>query len=74
MHCVRGWLVTAAEKYLRPLGARPHWAKWFYSTSKELAPLFPRWNDFIQLRDKLDPRGVFQNPYLRRVLGGYKQS
>ena len=31
--------------------------------------LYPRFDDFLALRDRLDPDRVFTNPYLRRVLG-----
>ena len=28
------------------------------------------WNDFLEVRGKLDPQGLFRNEYLDRVLGG----
>ena len=31
--------------------------------------LYPRFADFLAMRDRLDPDRVFANPYLRRVLG-----
>ena len=34
-----------------------------------LARVYPRWDEFQQLRDRLDPDRVFTNPYLDRVLG-----
>lgn len=30
---------------------------------------YPRFGDFLALRDRLDPDRVFDNAYLRRVLG-----
>ena len=30
---------------------------------------YPRFDDFVALRDRLDPERMFQNPYLQRVLG-----
>jgi L-gulonolactone oxidase len=58
-----------AEAIFRNHGGRPHWGKMHYLSAKELAPLYPRWNDFQQLRRELDPRGMFMNAYLERLLG-----
>jgi hypothetical protein len=30
---------------------------------------YPRFDDFVALRDRLDPTRMFQNPYLARILG-----
>ena len=38
-------------------------------TAADLAPAYPRFGDFLALRDRFDPDRVFANPYLRRVLG-----
>lgn len=35
-----------------------------------LRALYPRFDDFTALRDRLDPHRAFRNPYLDRVLGG----
>ncbi len=35
----------------------------------DLAPEYPRFADFLALRDRLDPDRLFSNPYLDRVLG-----
>lgn len=50
-------------------GGRPHWGKMHTRTQAELAGLYPRFDDFVALRDELDPQRVFGNPYLERVLG-----
>ena len=31
---------------------------------------YPRFDDFVAVRDKLDPQRTFGNDYLTRVLGG----
>ena len=55
---------------LTPLGARPHWGKLFLADATAIAGLYPRLPDFARLVDRLDPRGVFANDWLReRVLG-----
>lgn len=56
-----------AEAILRAHGGRPHWGKLHSLTARELAPLYPRWEDFHAQRRRLDPRGRFLNPYLRRL-------
>lgn len=58
-----------AEDVLRQHGGRPHWGKWHRLGARELAGLYPRWNDFARVRDALDPDGRFLNDHLRRLLG-----
>jgi xylitol oxidase len=49
---------------------RPHWGKLFLADATAIAGLYPRLPDFARLVDRLDPRGVFANDWLReRVLG-----
>lgn len=54
---------------LRPLGARPHWGKELDHDAAELASLYPEHGRFRALRDELDPDRVFDNAFLRQVLG-----
>ena len=60
---------TACEKILREHGGRPHWGKMHGMTRRDLAELYPRFDDFLALRDGLDPQRVFANAHLDRVLG-----
>ena len=57
------------EPILRAHDGRPHWGKVHTRTAADLAPVYPRFADFLALRDRLDPQRVFANDYLRRVLG-----
>jgi FAD-linked oxidoreductase len=59
----------AAEAILRSYGGRPHWGKMHSLTTRELRPLYPRWDDFQAVRRRLDPTGLFLNAYLRTLLG-----
>ncbi len=61
-------VLPAIEAALLPLGGRPHWGKCFVATATELAPLYPRWDDFRALRAERDPTGKFGNAFLDRVL------
>jgi L-gulono-1,4-lactone dehydrogenase len=60
---------AATEQVLRPLGARPHWGKLHGRTAGDLAPSYPRWTAFQEVRAALDPAGTFGNDHLDRVLG-----
>jgi len=46
---------------------RPHWAKVTHYTKQELKDQYPKWDDFKVLKDKLDPKGMFMNDFLRRI-------
>jgi xylitol oxidase len=61
-------LLPSIEAALLPLGARPHWGKWFAATASSLRPLYPRFDDFRALASRLDPAGKFRNAYLARTL------
>lgn len=50
-------------------GGRPHWAKKHRLTAADLAPRYPRWNDFHAVRSAFDPDGTFATPYVRALLG-----
>jgi xylitol oxidase len=58
------------EAELSPFAARPHWGKLFHAGASELAPLYPRFGDFVALADRLDPAGKFRNSFLERTLFG----
>ncbi|MDZ4298281.1 MAG: D-arabinono-1,4-lactone oxidase [Moraxellaceae bacterium] len=49
-------------------GGRPHWGKLHSLSAKELAPLYPHWQDFAKVRQRLDPHGRMLNAHLRKVL------
>jgi len=48
---------------------RPHWGKRNPLDADALRKLYPRFDDFLGVRDRLDPGGVFANDYTDRVLG-----
>jgi L-gulonolactone oxidase len=50
-------------------GGRPHWGKVHTLAGAQLARLYPRWDDFLALRERMDPSGRFLSPYLRRLFG-----
>ena len=59
----------AVEAVCEPLGGRPHWGKQHYRDADSLRKVYPKFDDFLSVRDRLDPTRVFTNKYLDRVLG-----
>ncbi|WP_087130596.1 D-arabinono-1,4-lactone oxidase [Microbacterium esteraromaticum] len=59
----------AVEKIMLDHGGRPHWGKLHTLGADQLRDRYPRFDDFVALRDRLDPDRMFGNRYLERVLG-----
>ena len=59
---------------LQPFNFRPHWGKYLPAANSEqgigyLQSLYPKWNQWMNLREKLDPSQTFLNDYWREHLG-----
>jgi FAD-linked oxidoreductase len=59
----------AVEEIMSAHGGRPHWGKLHTLDAEHLRERYPRFDDFVALRDRLDPERRFGNRYLERVLG-----
>ena len=57
-----------AEAIFRNHRGRPHWGKIHWHSGRELRDLYPRWDEFHALRERLDATGRFLNAYLREML------
>jgi L-gulonolactone oxidase len=57
------------ESIMNEYEGRPHWGKLHFQTLKTLSPRYHELQRFADVRNRLDPEGVFTNDYLRRVLG-----
>ena len=57
------------EAIMVSYGGRPHWGKMHTCDADYLREQYPRFDDFLAVRDRMDPDRVFGNPYLDRVLG-----
>lgn len=57
------------ETIMMEYDGRPHWGKMHFQTSTTLAPLYPEWDEFQKARRILDPKGIFENEYTKRVFG-----
>lgn len=49
---------------------RPHWGKLHTLSAAELKPLYPRWDEFMTLRQILDPSQKWINPHLNSLFFG----
>jgi L-gulonolactone oxidase len=50
-------------------GGRPHWGKMNWATSHDLRPAYPMLDNFVKLREALDPNRMFLNAYVQQRLG-----
>ena len=50
-------------------GGRPHWGKIHSLRARQLSDLYPGWERFLAIRERLDPTGCFLNLHLRQIFG-----
>jgi L-gulono-1,4-lactone dehydrogenase len=61
-------LLTAYEKRLDALGGRPHWGQVNTLTGdRDIRSRYPRYDEWLGVRRRLDEHGVFDSPFTRRV-------
>jgi L-gulonolactone oxidase len=60
---------AALEAIAGEVGGRPHWGKLHGLAAGALRARYPRFDEFVAVRERLDPTGVLGNAYLDRVLG-----
>lgn len=60
---------AAFEALMREFDGRPHWGKMHGRSADDLRPTYRRFDDFVAVRDRLDPDRRFANAYLERVFG-----
>ena len=53
------------DRLLSEFDARVHWGKLHFLTREQLYERYPRAPDFVAIRRRLDPDGVFLNEHLR---------
>lgn len=59
----------AIEEVFKHYEGRPHWGKMHSLSQNALEELYPRFNDFLKIREKLDPTQLFLNGYLKQLFG-----
>lgn len=61
-------LFRLAEEIFLAADGRPHWGKMHTRTADDLSSMVEHFDDFVAVRDRLDPDRVFGNTYTERVL------
>jgi L-gulonolactone oxidase len=59
----------AVQSIMGEYSGRPHWGKRHMLDAGVLATRYPRFGDFLAVRDRLDPGRTFANAYTERCLG-----
>ncbi|HWF80128.1 MAG TPA: D-arabinono-1,4-lactone oxidase [Streptosporangiaceae bacterium] len=57
------------ESLMTAVGGRPHWGKMHTRDAEYLRGVYPKFDDFLAVREAVDPERRFANDYLRQVLG-----
>jgi len=60
---------AAAQDIFTAHDGRPHWGKIHTLDDSYFRKHYARFDDFVSVRDELDPKRTFSNAYLDRVLG-----
>ena len=65
------WNTYKSEFYKATLKyrGRPHWGKSFNMTPGEVDELYPKFQEFLNIRKRLDPNGVFLNQLMKDTFG-----
>ena len=61
-------LFRLAEEIFLAADGRPHWGKMHTRGADDLSSMVEHFDDFVAVRDRLDPDRVFGNTYTERVL------
>ena len=59
--------LRACDSLFAEYRGRPHWGKIHFMTADRIARLFPRYDDFVDVRRRLDPKGIFLNRHTRAL-------
>ncbi len=60
---------TEVEAIMTAVGGRPHWGKMHTRDAEYLSREYPKFSEFVALREALDPDHRFGDAYLTQVLG-----
>ncbi|HWC35102.1 MAG TPA: D-arabinono-1,4-lactone oxidase [Mycobacteriales bacterium] len=59
----------AVEAIATEVGGRPHWGKLHWLDAVALRERYPRFDDAMAVRDRVDPNRLFSNTYTKQVFG-----
>jgi FAD/FMN-containing dehydrogenase len=67
----RGWneLLADFEELAIKHNGRPHWGKEFNVGTDYLKSVYPKWDEFVELRKEMDAAGLFANPMIEKMFG-----
>lgn len=58
------------EPVFRKYQGRPHWGKLHTLQARQLRALYPKFDDFLRVRARVDPQGRFLNAHARQLFSG----
>lgn len=61
--------VRKVERLMLPYGGRPHLGKLIYLEPTDMRRMYPRWSEFNNLRQQMDPTQMFLTPAIQQVFG-----
>ncbi len=61
------YLIQDCAPIYRAHSGRPHWGKLHLMGTAELSAMYPKWQDFQQVRQQFDPQGRMLNAHLRKL-------
>jgi len=62
------------EMIMTSFSGRPHWAKPHSLGPAQLRPLYPHFDDFVRVLQRVDPLGILRNECIRRHIFGEQGS
>ena len=60
---------AAIEPIFLKHNGRPHWGKLHTLGPQEFSNLYPHWQDFLSVRESVDPKGRMLNSHLKHLFG-----
>ncbi len=59
---------ASMEEIMLRYEGRPHWGKMHTRTKEDLSNIYPKFQEFCEIRKQLDPNNMFLNDYLQELL------
>lgn len=59
---------AAIEEVFQHYQGRPHWGNMHTLEIRDLQKVYPKFNDFLQTREQLDPQNILLSKYLKELL------
>ncbi len=63
-------LLESYQRIMLPMGGVPHWGKMnkiLYMNNQFIKDHYPKWATWVQVRNKLDPKGTFLNDFIVKM-------